>query len=122
MKIILEPQESEKIFYDALCNALVQIESSYGIFLYYEEDDYDNTREEGDCFEDVLMKMLKNGNPITIKTNGYTQDYPITIQDVHTRVQNTPNVHLMDAILERGDVCTYDEILQTVFFNEVIFG
>lgn len=122
MKIILEPQEAENIFFDALCNALVQIERDYGIFLYYENDDYDNTREEGDCFEDVLMKMLKNGNPMTMKTNGYTHDYPVTIEDVHTKVQNTPIKHLMNAILHRGDVYTYDEILQTVFFNERIFG
>ena len=46
----------------------------------------------------------------------------ITLENVHSRVQNTPTDHLMDAINENDDACTADVILQTVIYEDIIFG
>ena len=46
----------------------------------------------------------------------------ITINDVYERVQNTPFGHLLNMIEEDDDAETADVILQTVFYNEVVFG
>jgi hypothetical protein len=46
----------------------------------------------------------------------------ITINDVYERVQNTPLDHLLNMINEEDDADTADVILQTVFYNEVVFG
>lgn len=122
MKIILAPEEAEKIFFDALCNSLGGLESYYGFQLEYDTDLYYKVRETGDCYEDVLMKILRCGGKLTLNTKGYLEDKPIGLKEVHNRVQKTTSKHLMDAILEQGDYTTGDEVLQTVFFKEVIFG
>jgi hypothetical protein len=41
---------------------------------------------------------------------------------VHERVSKTPVKHLLNAVNEDGDAVTADVILQTVFFEEVVFG
>ena len=46
----------------------------------------------------------------------------ITLKTVHERVSHTPFRHLNDALNEGGDAITADVILQTVFFDDVIFG
>lgn len=138
MKLILTPQESEEIFYTALCNSLAYVENGYELNLTFFTAHYDDARKtlRGEvkgmpqfpdlaiCYEDVLMQILRNGNTLTLKDVGCEGAYTstITLQDVHERVQEAPINHLMDAINETGDAVTGDVILQQVFFKEVIFG
>jgi hypothetical protein len=76
------------------------------------------------CFEDVLMEMLRMGKTLTMVDEEGEGDNnsTITLKDVHERVSNTPVRHLMDMINEDDDADTADVIIQTVFFNEIIFG
>jgi len=127
MKITLTPQESEQMFFDSMCNVFgTGYFDGYGLELDYNEKDYKESREklQNPCFEDVLLQMLKDGKTLTlvdIECDGeYTRS--ITLEDVHNKVCNTPTNHLMDMINEDGDVVTSDVILQTVFFDEIIFG
>lgn len=134
MKIILTHQESEQYFYNALCNGLGEM-SGYGLELEYNGkhslNEYDIAKQHlldegktGICYEDVLMQILKDGNTLTmvdIEGDGeYTRS--ITLQDVHNKVQNTQFGHLMSMINECDDAITADVILQTVFFDEIVFG
>jgi hypothetical protein len=127
MKITLTPQESEQMFFDSMCNVFgTGYFDGYGLELDYNEKDYKESKEklQNPCFEDVLLQMLKDGKTLTlvdIECDGeYTRS--ITLEDVHNKVCNTPTNHLMDMINEDGDVVTSDVILQTVFFDEIIFG
>ena len=127
MKITLTPQESEQMFFDSMCNVFgTGYFDGYGLELDCNEKDYKESREklQNPCFEDVLLQMLKDGKTLTlvdIECDGeYTRS--ITLEDVHNKVCNTPTNHLMDMINEDGDVVTSDVILQTVFFDEIIFG
>ena len=129
MKIILEKKESEELFHGALCS--IQL-GHYGVSLDYNDKDGDAVREQWKkdtpdntiCREDVWMGILKNGGKLKfIDEEGdgaYTKE--ITIKDVHEKVQKTPINHLVDAIEERGDAISDDCILQTVIWDDIIFG
>lgn len=125
MKIVLTNKESEKLFLDAICNALGYIESGYDLELTFDDAAYEQAKVGGGCYEDILLRILKNGGSLTLVDHGYDGgEYTrtITIKDVHEKVAQTPLRHLMDAIEERGDVVTSDVIIQSVFYGEVIFG
>ena len=127
MKILLTAQESEKIFYDSLCNGH-QI-AYYGIQLECDDKEYDKAKErlvkkgERPCLEDVWMEILRGGGTLTLvdEENGLEPEV-ISLQDVHARVQETDVRHLLDAINEEGDGDTADVVLQSVFYGKVIFG
>jgi AAA+ superfamily predicted ATPase len=75
------------------------------------------------CYEDVYMEILKMGGTLKLvdHENG-CETKEISIKDVHERVAKTPIEHLTDAIEENSDAITADVILQTVFYEDVIFG
>ncbi len=123
MKIHLTPQESEKYFYNALCNGASGLSYS-GCSLDYRDSDYGTAHKNLElrlaandfphemcvskndkpsiCREDVWMQILKDGNKLTIKDHEGAGEYTrkITLADVHERVQNTPIHHLNDMINE----------------------
>lgn len=128
MEIKLTTEESEKYFHNALCNGLGYMCSGYDLELYYNNDEYKLSKnkllESGSdaCLEDVWLQMLKDGYILTIVDKGQDEFSEITLSKVHERVQKTPIRHLMDMINEQDDAVTADVILQTVIYNEVIFG
>ena len=129
MKLILEKMEAEEIFFNAMCNGLGYV-TGYDLELDFDESEYKaaatKLKAEGGspCFEDVLMQVLRDGGSITLEDIGCEGEYTksITLADVHERVAKTPTSHLMDMINENDDACTADVVLQTVFFEDVIFG
>lgn len=129
MKIVLTEQESENLFYDAMCNGLNEL-GYYDLELDYNDDEFHQTKRKLNvaspgvmvCWEDVLMEMLREGKSLCIIDINEDERFPITLKQVHERVQETPHRHLMDAVNERGDATTADCILQTVIYGEVIYG
>lgn len=125
MEIKLEKSESENYFFNAMCNGLGYL-GGYGLSLDVKPEDYKKAKEQLDspCFEDVLMQVLKDGNKITFVDEECDGEYTksITLSDVHERVAKTPTNHLMDMINENDDAITADCILQSVIYEEVIFG
>lgn len=125
--INLTNEKSEELFYNALCGADVLV--SYGLSLKYEKEEYQEAKKalsdkkETICREDVWMQILRSGGTLTIIDHeGDDEEHTITLKEVHERVQNTDLEYLVQAINENGDGTTDDVILQTVFFNEVVFG
>ena len=93
------------------------------------KSDYKNAKEKlvvtsTPCYEDVLVQILKDGGLLTMKDiegdGEMTQS--IKIEDVYDRVQKTPIKFLLQMIEEQDDAETADVILQTVFFEDIIFG
>lgn len=131
MKIILTPQESEEMFYNALCNGLSYI-SGYGLILETDEQDYQAAKQslksknpdQGICYEDVLLEVLRLGKSLTIidEENDGEMNSTISLSDVHERVAQTPIEHLTNMITENDDAETADVMLQTVFYKDIIFG
>jgi len=131
MKITLTNEESEIIFHNALCNGLSCMRN-YGLELDYKDEEYTKAREELNktnpnntiCYEDILLKMLQMGYKLTLVDEegdgAYTSE--IGINEVHERVQLAPARNIINTLDETDDVEDADVIIQTVFFNEIIFG
>jgi imidazole glycerol phosphate synthase subunit HisF len=81
-------------------------------------------------YQDIVASLYGQNNLLElIKTTANNIFVPLTvgggirtINDVYKRVQNTPLDHLLNMINEEDDAETADVILQTVFYNEVVFG
>lgn len=124
MKISLKKSEKIKFFHTALCNGLSYI-AGYGLVLTVEDGVYYDARNKlhGEtCIEDVLIQILKDGNHITIEDTESEESHDITLEMVLERMNNVDNDHLIDMEQERDDAETADAILQTIIFNEVIYG
>jgi hypothetical protein len=131
MEIKLTKTEAEGFFFNALCNGLSHI-GVYGLALEALEVDYKAARErlkEKDpngsvCFEDVLMEILRHGGELTMKDLECDGEYTrsITLNEVYDRISQTPAKYLVDMLNENDDAETADVILQTVFYQEIVFG
>ena len=126
MEIKLTPQDSEKLFHTALCNGLGQI-SGYDMKLKYKRAEYDAAKEKLDqsniiCFEDVLLQILRDGGQLKMEDLAGDMDSIISLEQVHERVSKAPADSITAMINEQDDAITADDILQTVFWEEVIFG
>lgn len=131
VNITLSNEVSEDFFYNSLCNGLSYM-SGYGLELHTDENEYKQSKKNWQeknpndtcCYEDVLMQMLKDGYKLTFIDNECEGEYTrsITLKDVHDKVKNTPIRFLYDMIQQNDDAETSDVILQTVFFDDIIFG
>lgn len=128
MEIKLTSQESEEYFYNAMCNALGTGYFNYGEVAYVSSQ-YKAAKErllqsgKNACYEDILLEILRGGGTLNYRDfEDHDMDKIISIKDVHERVAKTPLNHLMNMINENDDSETADCILQTVFFEEIIFG
>jgi len=130
MELKLTPQESEEIFYNALCNGL-QLIGGYGLELDYDQEEYKIAKQALEantkdmiCFEDVLMEMLKRGEYLVMVDVEGEGEYTSTVRltQIHQRVETVAPVHIVNYQEEQDDADDADAVLQTVFFGEVIFG
>lgn len=131
MNINLTTAESEKFFYNALCNSLDYFRG-YGFQLDYETEDYkqakanwlDKNPGETACREDVYLQILKDGKTLTFVDVENVGEYTrvVALADVHDRVCKAPSQNLIAMNNEEDDAGDGDIILQTVLFEEVIFG
>ena len=124
-EIKLSPEKSEEYFCNALCNGLSHIRG-YGLRLDFSEREYKISRNKltSPCLEDVFMQMLRDGYKLILIDEECEGEYTrsIGLKEVHDRVQKTDASFLINMADENDDADTADAILQTVFFEEVIFG
>ena len=124
-EIKLSPEKSEEYFYNALCNGLSYM-SGYGLRLDFSEIEYkiSSNKLTSPCLEDVFMQMLRDGYKLTLIDEECEGEYTrsIGLKEVHDRVQKTDASFLINMADENDDADTADAILQTVFFEEIIFG
>lgn len=125
MTIVLTTQESEEFFYNALCNCLDYM-GGYGLRVDYSKEHYAQAKSKltSPCFEDVLMQILRDGNTFGFKDIEGDGEYSkqISLKDVHEKMSNVDPNRLLEMINEHDDAETADVIIQTVFYDEVIFG
>jgi hypothetical protein len=125
MNIQLSLQESESYFHNALCNAVgTGYMESYGLKMKTKKEEYvaAKSKLQSPSYEDVLIQILKDGGSLTFKDLEGDNTKTIALKEVHDRVQLTPLSHLTNMIDGTDDASTADAILQTVFFEEIIFG
>jgi hypothetical protein len=133
----LSKEEIENIFYTSLCNAVgTGWMGGYGLELTCEKSQYKSSRDHllsvieqsGEnrsiCYEDVLMQILRDGGKLTFLDHegGGTFTRNVSLNEVHGRMNTVPVHHLANFLTEDDDVESADAVLQTIFFEEIIFG
>jgi hypothetical protein len=126
MEINLTQEESEEMFYTAMCNGLGYL-NVHGIEHEVDKDVRNKIRPTlvNPCYEDFLMAVLKAGHEINfIDTEDPEGDYSVklTLNMIHERMSKVPANRLLEMIKEEDDAETADVILQTVLYGEIIFG
>jgi len=145
ISVKLSKEKSEEYLHSAFCNGIQEL-SHYGLQFDYEDSDYEKAKKSLEwkiengiipigmtvygkekptiCREDVWMEILRVGGKLKVIDTENDGEYTrsITLSDVHNRVQKTPFNHLNDMINESDDAVTADVIIQTVFFEDIIFG
>jgi len=123
MKIKLKKKEAISIFHTALCNGLSYM-SGYGITLDYDDKHYilASDKKENHCWEDVLIQILVDGNPLNFVDEEGEETHEVFLKDVLKNIVDTDVDVLMNIINERDDALDADIVLQTVVFGEVIYG
>lgn len=122
----LSKDESEDIFLSSLCNAVsTGWMAGYGLELICEDEDYQEAESKlkNPCVEDVWMEILRSGKKLKFvdhESGEWTRS--ISLEDVHERVSKTPVEHLANFLTEDSDVESADAVLQTVFFEDLIFA
>lgn len=129
-QITLTNEKAEEIFFNALCNGQYYL-GDYGFELFYSKKEYIKAKKELDekeasnCWEDILMQILRNGQELKLVNLEEDEDereiFPITLQDVYTNMALVPTFHLMDMLNEKDDAITADAILQTIFFKDIVY-
>ena len=125
MKIKFDKKDAEEIFFTALCNGIDYV-SGYGMLMETNADDYlkaKDSLDESACYEDILMQILRDGNKLTlVDYEDDEEQYSITLKDVYKRMPNVPTDNILNIIAENDDAIDADVVLQTIFFNDIIFG
>ncbi|MCK9574812.1 MAG: hypothetical protein WC979_02835 [Candidatus Pacearchaeota archaeon] len=137
MEIILSKKEAEEYFHSALCNGGISEFQGYGLRLDYMQSDYLDAKcslkakmlnneipSETICFEDVLVEILRNGKTLQIIDEECEGEYnrEITLEMVHENYKFAPATTLIDYVEGNDDACTADSLLQSIVYQEVIFG
>jgi hypothetical protein len=132
MEIKFTEDEALDIFHTALCNAVgTNYINSYGIELTYSGDDYKEAKKSLHlkninatlCYEDILIEMLRIGKTlIMIDYENDDEKKEITIHDVINRIGKVPFRNLSNILQETDDVYDADAVIQTIFYEEIIFG
>jgi len=125
MELSLNTEESQEIFYNALCNGMAYMQGN-GLDWNWSKEEYKiaQSKLKSPCLEDVLMQILRDGGTLNLidVEGGDDEMTSIDIDHVNDRVQHAPFEHLMDMINENDDAITADVILQHVFFEDVVYG
>lgn len=128
MKIKLTIRESEKIFFDSLCNGALGCLFNAGIELVIDNAKYDEAKKvlkekstDLICIEDVYMQMLRMGYTLDFVDCEGEYDAKVTLEKVHKRVSKIPTHDMLDIIEFNDDAMTAYRVLQTVLYEEIIF-
>lgn len=122
MKIILEKEEAQELFYNAMCDG-INILSKYGHQIQWNDEDYSEIRRQlladdpkcDICFEDILMEMINEGKSILIGKGNELLN--ITLDLIYNNSNKIPYTTLINLI--RGD---YDSNDIDVYFQHILYG
>lgn len=128
MKIVLTQEEKDKVVLDILCNGAIGFLRQSGVNLEYSDLEYQDLRQKGDCFEDVLMRILNQGDGLQFTDEEGDGEYSVLLTkelvserfDTLDDADFTRNVQTI--LDETGDAENGLEVLQFLLYGESIFG
>jgi len=126
MKLSLNKEERNKVILDVLCNGAIGFLEQSGVEMTYSDQDYKKTRVKGDCYEDVLLKILNSGGKLEFIDNEGDESKTLTDEVLTKALTNIENQDFADYVItllkEEGDAETGLCVLQFILYDEVIFG
>jgi hypothetical protein len=132
MEIKFTEEEALEIFHTSLCNAYgTGYMQGYGIEINFDDNDYEEAKKSlisknqkaAPCYEDVLVEILRIGKTLTMVDNESGEDDKVvTMNDVVSRMPKVPTKNLLKIINEEDDAEDADVVIQTIFYEQVIFG
>lgn len=128
MKIQLTSDEQEKFYSSILCNGL-QLLNGCGLALQFNDNEYETAKtqlEENQCYEDVLLQMLKNGNILKIVDVEGNGEYTKKIEYItdFTIIEGKERfLHFFSEIMnEQDDAWDNFNAMQYILYGDLIFG
>lgn len=122
-EIKFSEQRSLELFKDALSNGLSYLRG-YDIEEDYSKLEYQQAKEKLNApfYEDVLVQILEDGGSINFIDYESMSISTIHLEDVVNNMPKVPLNTLLEVLNDMGDAISYDVILQTIIFGEVIYG
>jgi hypothetical protein len=126
MKVVLNKEEIKSVILDVLCNGGVSMLDF--ITVDYDDKHYKKVRQDSDCFEDVLYKILEDGGTLKFIDEEYDGDYTVdlTMKLIEQRLNEIDNSDftelLLSSLREESDALTGYELIQWFLYKEIIFG
>lgn len=124
MRVIFEKEEVENMIFSALCNGALQNFRGYNLAVDLKKTNYSKYRAEGDCYEDVLIKALKEGERLYFHDEEGDEDASFSIEEAVERINHNTEftsrfmqIHEGDDDADDGDI-----LLQVCLYQEVQFG
>lgn len=123
IEIKFSEQRSLELFKDALSNGLSYLRG-YDIVEDYSKLEYQQAKEKLNApfYEDVLVQILEDGGSINFVDYESDSISTIHLEDVINNMPKVPLNTLLEVLNDMGDAISYDVILQTIIFGEVIYG
>jgi hypothetical protein len=124
MKITFEnDQEVLDLIHNALCNGLSTL-AQYGITLNTRESKYRENRQDGDCYEDVLTRILAKGGNLYFEDEEDESSIFFNLEMAKENLStHKPIFHnIINMIIGNDDANDADAILQACIYGEVIYG
>jgi hypothetical protein len=127
MKLVLTKEERDKVLYDILCNGGIGYLASSDVELTYNDKHYKGVRKEGDCYEDVLLKLINSGNKLVfIDHDGGDFSKTLTRETLKQALTNVEDPHFCKLVLESlngdSDAETGYNLIQFILYGKIIFG
>lgn len=126
MKITLNKEEIKAVILDILSNGGVSMLDF--LTIEYDKDHYNKVKQQSDCFEDVLYRILEDKGTLKFIDDEYDGDYnaDLTMDLIELRLAELDDKDFIEDILtslrEESDACTGYNLIQWFLYKEVVFG
>lgn len=127
MKLVLTQEERDKVLLDILCNGGLDYLRSSDVEMNYSPQDYKKAKQSGDCYEDVLLRIINNGDKLEfVDMDGDEYSKTLTKELVEQSLTNVEDNHFCQLVLEslneQSDAETGYNLIQFILYGKLIFG
>lgn len=127
MKLVLTKEERDKVLLDILSNGGINYLASSEVDMQYSREHYQGAKKDGDCYEDVLLKIINSGGKLEfIDSDGGEYTKILTKESLKQALTNIEDLHfcklVLESLNEESDAETGYNLIQFILYGELIFG
>lgn len=128
MKLVLTKVEREQVLLDILANEGINYLANSGVEMGYSRTHYNKVKKEGDCHEDVLLRILNSGGKLEFVDVEDDGDFSRTLtkeslKQAFTDIKDKEFIgYVLDSLKEQSDAEIGYWLIQYILYGEVVFG